>query len=211
MKKLALLTVLVPAVALAAPVPVHKGEVAFDPAGSYRGFASGSAEAREILQSHNDARAAVVSPTPLAPLTWDDDLAKSAAWWAQQQVTRDEMFHSCTDYANAECPKWRQRPASGENIAQGWTLNRDNSMKANNRKGIDMPYAMSEGWVSERQFFVPATQTGNGRGVIGHYTQVVWRKTTRVGCGEAINAKNGKIFLVCQYADAGNVWGQKPY
>lgn len=36
----------------------------------------------------------------------------------------------------------------------------------------------------------------------GHFTQVVWKATKRLGCGQA-----GK-FVVCNYYPAGNVQGQ---
>jgi hypothetical protein len=36
---------------------------------------------------------------------------------------------------------------------------------------------------------------------IGHYTQVMWKSTIKVGCGK----KNG--FLVCKYFPSGNIAG----
>ena len=43
----------------------------------------------------------------------------------------------------------------------------------------------------------------------GHYTQMVWRETTRLGCGQAIC--NGTLIVACNYSPAGNVLGRKPY
>ena len=37
----------------------------------------------------------------------------------------------------------------------------------------------------------------------GHFTQVVWKATTRVGCGIAMS-NNGKVYAVCQYTPPGN-------
>lgn len=47
----------------------------------------------------------------------------------------------------------------------------------------------------------------------GHYTQLVWKNTTAVGCGAvqcSNDASNGVQgwYLVCEYSPAGNVAGQ---
>ena len=41
----------------------------------------------------------------------------------------------------------------------------------------------------------------------GHFTQVVWKSTTEVGCGVAIGS-NGKVYGVSQYKAPGNYAGQ---
>jgi hypothetical protein len=41
----------------------------------------------------------------------------------------------------------------------------------------------------------------------GHFTQLIWKGTTRVGCGSAIcpGLKGGGIMMVCRYAPQGNM------
>lgn len=41
----------------------------------------------------------------------------------------------------------------------------------------------------------------------GHFTQLIWKGTTRVGCGSAIcpGLKGGGILMVCRYAPQGNM------
>jgi hypothetical protein len=53
----------------------------------------------------------------------------------------------------------------------------------------------------------------------GHYTQVVWRTTTRVGCATKVCTKNSPFgaqaptwqYWVCNYDPPGNYQGQRPY
>ena len=44
---------------------------------------------------------------------------------------------------------------------------------------------------------------------VGHYTQLMWRATGRVGCAVA----DGRAYevLVCRYREAGNVEGERPF
>ncbi len=49
--------------------------------------------------------------------------------------------------------------------------------------------------------------------VCGHYTQIVWKNTERIGCGKATARRDGifKVYWVCQYDPSGNYVGQRPY
>jgi hypothetical protein len=60
-------------------------------------------------------------------------------------------------------------------------------------------------WGGEKQFFMYGVfpNVANPPGsLVGHYTQVVWRDTTEVGCGLA--TANGNDILVCNYNPPGN-------
>ena len=47
----------------------------------------------------------------------------------------------------------------------------------------------------------------------GHYSQVVWAKTTKIGCGfvEYMNGNKDTVFFVCNYGPSGNFPNQKVY
>lgn len=63
-------------------------------------------------------------------------------------------------------------------------------------------------WAAERSAYDHAT--GACSGTCGHYTQLVWSKSTALGCGVASCAGGGEIW-VCNYDPAGNVMGEAPY
>jgi hypothetical protein len=66
------------------------------------------------------------------------------------------------------------------------------------KQGIDAWY----GEVSAHNY--DATQYSSAS---GHFTQLIWKSTTRVGCGSAIcpGLSGGGIMMVCQYAPQGNM------
>lgn len=137
-------------------------------------------EIETLLSRHNAYRQELGIP----PLQWSDTLAQSAQQWADHLAQTNSFQHS-------------QTGGYGENLWMGTA-------------GAYSQQEMVDSWASEKKDFIygtfPNTTTG---GVVGHYTQIVWRNTTEVGC--ALVTANGNDYLVCQYNPAGNYIGQKPY
>ncbi|WP_343519704.1 CAP domain-containing protein [Sphingomonas sp.] len=138
-----------------------------------------------MLELHNEARAAVRMP----PLAWDERLAEDAEDYAKELARRGAFEHSKQPNGPA---------AQGENL---WTGTR----------GAYRYEEMARHWIEERRHFVNApipNVSRTGRFVdAGHYSQIVWSGTTRVGCALASNRRDD--YLVCRYSPAGNVWGRK--
>ena len=136
-----------------------------------------------ILAAHNKIRAGLGLP----PLKWSDKLAQGALNWAKVISGLNRMQHSGS-------------AGVGENLAV-WT-----GSGASLGGLVDM-------WIRERAYYRPGTfpavsSTGDWSAV-AHYTQMVWRKTTEVGCGITDNGSTD--FLVCWYNPQGNFIGQTPY
>ena len=58
-----------------------------------------------------------------------------------------------------------------------------------------------QGWVAEKNTY-QGLPSATGTDVIGHYTQMVWKSTTDVGCATATG--NNYDVLVCRYNPPGN-------
>jgi hypothetical protein len=72
---------------------------------------------------------------------------------------------------------------------------------------------MAGSWAEERRLFrpgiFPSVSSSGQWSDVGHYSQMIWHGTTAVGC--AVERGGRWDFLVCRYAPAGNVVGQKAY
>lgn len=43
---------------------------------------------------------------------------------------------------------------------------------------------------------------------IGHFTQLVWKDTTKIGCARGFSKRGKGVYLVCNYDPPGNVFGE---
>ena len=136
-----------------------------------------------ILAAHNAERARAGVP----PLVWDNALGAAAATYAQQMAMTGVFAHSDRS----------KRRGTGENLWMG-------------SHGAFSIETMVGGWSSEKRFFVPGIFPNNSRSGnwedVGHYTQMIWPTTTRIGCALASTPRIDD--LVCRYATAGNMDGR---
>jgi uncharacterized protein YkwD len=143
---------------------------------------STQADQAEILEAHNDERAAV----GMAPLQWSTRLQDSAQQWAEHLAATGSFEHSDSDL--------------GENLWMGTTGAYSDSEKVGS-------WAAEKEYFLPDQAFPDVSSTGNWQDV-GHYTQMIWYNTTTVGCGQASDGEND--YLVCHYDPAGNFLGEYP-
>lgn len=139
-----------------------------------------------VLTAHNRERSLSLSP----PLVWDDALARGAQQWADHLARSGEFAHS---------PDAPGAVPVGENIWGGTAAR-------------FQPESMVGLWVSEKRFFKPGVFPDNSTSGrledVTHYTQLIWRSTRRVGCGLSRGPRDD--ILVCRYASAGNMMGERP-
>jgi uncharacterized protein YkwD len=81
--------------------------------------------------------------------------------------------------------------------------------------GMAKPSDVVGSWVSEQAKYDYANNSCSA--VCGHYTQVVWAKSLRLGCAVADCTQNSPFgggnwqFWVCNYDPPGNFVGERPY
>ncbi len=153
------------------------------------------AELMGITLFHNQVRAMVQTATPLPALQWDPSLAATAASWVAMCQNTDSipqiMDHSSVEFRSAGQPYY-----VGENIfASG---------------GAATAQQAVEVWASEGSGYDYASNTCSGP-TCGHYTQIVWRATIKLGCAKG-NCPNIQFpnTILCNYGPGGNSGG-KPY
>jgi hypothetical protein len=70
---------------------------------------------------------------------------------------------------------------------------------------------MAGSWAAEKRLFRPGTfpsVSASGHwSDVGHYTQMIWKGSSRVGC--ALHKAQRWDFLICRYSPPGNVVGQQ--
>ncbi|MFL6432208.1 MAG: CAP domain-containing protein [Nitrososphaeraceae archaeon] len=75
--------------------------------------------------------------------------------------------------------------------------------------GGDTLPLMVESWVAEKNGYNVAPFQWDRDVAHAHYTAMVWRTTTEIGCGMATNSVHD--YVVCRFTPGGNVNEQSPY
>ncbi|PKA64708.1 Pathogenesis-related protein PR-1 [Apostasia shenzhenica] len=116
------------------------------------------------------------------PMVWDKQLARTAKRWSERRRSDCAIEHSQGPY--------------GENLfwGSGW-----------NWRAAD---AVGE-WVRERDHYNLTDNSCAAGRMCGHFTQIIWSSTLRVGCGRS-ECFNGGVIITCNYDPPGNYIGENP-
>ncbi|XP_050210682.1 basic form of pathogenesis-related protein 1-like [Mercurialis annua] len=136
---------------------------------------------QDFLNAHNAARRAVGAGLPA--MSWDNNLAAYARNYANQRINDCALEHSSGPY--------------GENIAWG-------------RPDL-LGTAAVKLWVDEKAFYNYNANSCAPGEQCGHYTQVVWRNSVRLGCARVKCTNGAGTFITCNYDPPGNFIGERPY
>jgi pathogenesis-related protein 1 len=145
-----------------------------------------------MTAAHNAARDRVGATPAIPNVEWSTDLAAVAQAWSEHLASSGcNLVHSGGDY--------------GENLF--WVSG-----------SHPEPSVVVDSWYSEVECYSYGTFMGTDAcssacdrfGGCGHYTQVTWRDTQRIGCGMAACSSGAEIWT-CNYDPPGNYVGRSPY
>ncbi|EFJ42219.1 hypothetical protein VOLCADRAFT_107377 [Volvox carteri f. nagariensis] len=145
---------------------------------------AGCSDAGATLTQHNTYRARHSA----AALVWDETLAKQAQAWAQALASGCRMQHSGAQ-------------GVGENL---YLMSTTAGVNPSALRCIDA----ANSWYSEVSKYrftnYPWNDNRANFGNIGHFTQVVRKSSTTLGCGAAAGGGNTCVIVVCRYRPPGN-------
>jgi pathogenesis-related protein 1 len=148
-----------------------------------------------MVAAHNSVRATAPNANPALPLmTWDATLAAFAQTYA------------------STCPAGHNPNRTIEGQTAG------ENMYFTSQRNPVAPAQVVQGWASEQANYAYPANTCGGAAYTsatfscttcpecGHYTQIVWRTTIKVGCGVATTCSGSfPQVWVCDYLPAGNM------
>ena len=152
-----------------------------------------------ITLAHNQVRAMVdtsgIAAGPLPPMQWDPVIAANAKAWAEMCIDNDAptglVDHSSSTY----------RSNVGGFAYVGENIFASGAAPASPTQAVEV-------WAQEKQSF---TYPSGCSGTCGHYTQVVWRTSVKLGCANVTcNGLQYKGVVLCEYGPGGNSGGA-PY
>lgn len=159
---------------------------------SVQSYALSGYEKNKILLAHNEVRYQHGLPN----LKWSDDLSQNASQWVGKLASERgcKMVHSGMS-------------GLGENLFWSSPL-----VYTTSRKEVAnvSPTDVVNAWATEEKYYNIASNRCSFGKVCGHYTQLVWRDTVRVGCAKVICDDKSQVWS-CNYSPPGNYVGQKPY
>lgn len=159
-----------------------------------------------ILDIHNKLRQKVATggmdgyqpASNMMQLEWDNELAEMAQRWSEQ----------CTQYlSHDDC----RDSITGEKVGQNIGMIKEKNIT----ESRDKAETIVNFWADEfKDLAVPNRETFDPDRFMsaGHYTQMAWATTTRIGCGYTGDRYETLVFvLVCNYKFAGNVMTKPMY
>ncbi len=148
-----------------------------------------------VMQGMTAAHNTIRSELGIRPLAWSDTLAEYARARAAGLAENGCRMHHGPSGMYGENLYWASavRWSNGKRQVQDITARH-----------------VVKSWRQEERDYDRRTGQCRKGAVCGHYTQMIWSGSKELGCGMAVCADQGQIW-VCNYNPPGNYIGQTPY
>lgn len=97
-------------------------------------------------------------------------------------------------WATCSFSSWNSSKAGHSPRSWPWSASCRSPGRQGDGNDYGVPHAVKY-WYDEKALYVPGTPAYDSK--TGHYTQMIWRATTEIGCGKAI--VQGQLVFVCNY------------
>ncbi len=166
---------------------------------SLTAHASEPAQFKGMVNLHNQVRA----KHQQKPLQWSDSLAN----YAQQWVNHLASEQNCSMIHRPNQGGGRFQQTHGENLFWASPEELANGIKKQQQfTAKDIVNA----WAEEENYYDYQSNKCQAGEDCGHYTQMVWHESQKMGCAMAVCPDKSQI-LACNYHPRGNYIGEWPY
>merc|ERR1712080_707277 len=154
--------------------------------------------AKGLEEGGREGKKGQPSASNMMEMEWDPEIAKVAQTWVNQCI----WGHDSRGMESGYCGQ------NGAYAAGGGYPHSGKEERKKLAKFVDMWHGEVNNIDSD---CVGSFCKGNSTGTVGHYTQVVWATSVKIGCGFRYFTKGGwsGTYVFCNYCPGGN-WGGSP-
>lgn len=168
-----------------------------------------------MLSEHNTRRAQHHAPA----LALDDTLNAEAQAWAQHMSSTGQFQHDANRGSSGESLYFSNLPLPSEppmtqEMIELYRQHYPDFEPPTDLTGPSLAARAANAWYEEVANYDYGTTLSINSHPIGHFTQMVWKGSSTLGCGAAWQMTNNNtrvvVHVVCRYHSAGNVTVMAP-
>lgn len=154
---------------------------------------------------HGFSRAPLTRRAP--PLKWDLVIEKAANDWTRVLNQTCSLYHPSTVQDRNLYLNFDGHFKGYQPFGQNLYLFMSSTLTAATATDVQIASYYKK---AVKSWFSECFNYPTNNGTMGHYTQLVWRTTSRLGCSHTFcrRAGMGAIIVACNYEPGGNVVGQ---
>lgn len=153
----------------------------------------------QVIKSHNHFRQELSLPA----IKWSKKLEQSSQNYANKLAKRGCVLQHSGIKNIGENIYWASALTRTRTTSDGVVTKSKTVQTINGTQVV-------EAWGSEKSDYDYETNSCQQSKQCGHYTQMIWRMTTQIGCAKAVCDNSAQVW-VCHYSPPGNYVGERPF